>query len=172
MAHPSCCTRAPRDGALDGSACWLRVHPINKPMIKKPTRSLGSACKRQFSRQPFSAEQSRDESCELSPAAGSTLDLPAGAHFAACPFGHVHAVKVRCRGQADVRMTDQSRERMAADGRSLPVRDRRRAIQGGPSARPKRTPISRPESRIKEVCRKQLRQFTATTARHLHSCKH
>jgi len=36
----------------------------------------------------------------------------------------------------------------------------------------KRTPISRPESRIKEVRRKQLRQFTATTSRHLHSCKH
>jgi hypothetical protein len=86
-------------------------------MIKKPTRPLGSACEMQFLRQPFSVEQSRDDSCELSPAAGSTLYVPAGAHFAARPFGHVHAVKVRCRGQADVRMTDQSRERMAADGR-------------------------------------------------------
>lgn len=34
------------------------------------------------------------------------------------------------------------------------------------------TPISRPESRVKEVRRKQLRQFTATSARHPHSCKH
>lgn len=34
------------------------------------------------------------------------------------------------------------------------------------------TPISRPESRVKEVRRKQLRHFTASTARHLRSCKH
>jgi hypothetical protein len=60
VAHPSFCTRG--DGAHDESARWLRVHAIDKQMLKKLTRPLGAPCKVHFTGQPFSAKRSRDES--------------------------------------------------------------------------------------------------------------
>lgn len=154
MAHPSSCTRAPGDGAIDESACRLRGMLLTSQCLRSQRDRWDQPAKGNF--RASLAPQSK---AATSPA--SSLQLQAALSiFPPVPIsrrvrsGTCTRLRSAVRGQADVRMTDQPRERMAADGRSLPHanrvgsadrirRNRQQATRSATRFVRKRTPIER-----------------------------